>query len=160
MPPGPDASKPCILYEIHISSGLHGVLDILPARLVCPWTNQFCQFQNTESVTHVRKHTFSNQFISYFSKIKNASAKAEERVGTNPKVSAGIRRGKFFKDQSPRIQDPSGYQGTKVPVSALPDRRRRPDVIPAVSPVVVQPQPAVVVPTVEVRKTSYDTIRR
>lgn len=51
-------------------------------------------------------------------------------------------------------------QKTKVPVSALPDRRRRQDVIPAVSPVVVQPQPAVVVPTVEVRKTNYDTIRR
>ena len=25
--------KLCILYEIHISSGLHGVLDILPAHL-------------------------------------------------------------------------------------------------------------------------------
>ena len=39
-------------------------------------------------------------------------------------MSAGIRRGKVFKDQSPRIQDPSGYQGTKVLVLALPERRR------------------------------------
>lgn len=67
------------------------------------------------------------------------------------KYCYGIRRGKVFKDQSPRIQDPSGYQGTKVPVSALPDRRRRPVVTPAVSPEAVQLQLAVVAPPVEAR---------
>ena len=66
-------------------------------------------------------------------------------------MSAGIRRGKVSKDQSPRTQNPSGYQGTKVPVSALPDRRRRPAATPAASPAAVQPQPAVVVPPVEAR---------
>ena len=66
-------------------------------------------------------------------------------------MSAGIRRGKVSKDQSPRIQNPSGYQGTKVPVSALPDRRRRPEARPVDSPAAAQPQPAVVVPPVEVR---------
>lgn len=66
-------------------------------------------------------------------------------------MSAGIRRGKVSKDQSPRIQNPSGYQGTKVPVSALPDRRRRPVANPEDSPAAVQPQLAAAVPPVEAR---------
>ena len=73
-------------------------------------------------------------------------------------MSAGIRRGKVFKDQSPRIQDPSGYQGTKVPVSALPDRRRRPVAKPAASPAAVQLQLAVDVPPAEVRNDRPDPV--
>ena len=56
-----------------------------------------------------------------------------------------------FKDLWSKKPNPSGYQGTKVPVSALPDRRRRPAAIPVVSPVLEQLQLAVVVPPVEVR---------
>lgn len=66
-------------------------------------------------------------------------------------VSAGIRRGKVFKDQGPRIQDPSGYQGTNVPVLTLRDRRRRPVATPVAGPADVQPQPAAAVPPAEVR---------
>lgn len=58
---------------------------------------------------------------------------------------------KSFQGSRSKKPNPSGYQGTKVPVSALPDRRRRPAVNPVASPAAVQPQLAVDVPPVEGR---------
>ncbi len=58
-----------------------------------------------------------------------------------------------WRPERPRIeiQSPPGHQGTKVPVSALPDRRRRTVVIPVISPAAAQPQLAAVVPPAEAR---------
>ncbi|MDQ5932003.1 MAG: hypothetical protein QG649_88 [Patescibacteria group bacterium] len=67
------------------------------------------------------------------------------------KCDAVSGRVKVFKDQDPRIQYPSGHQGTKVPVSALPDRRRRPAGVRVASPVGVQLQLTVVIPPAEAR---------
>ena len=67
------------------------------------------------------------------------------------KCDAVSGRVKVFKDQDPRIQYPSGHQGTKVPVSALPDRRRRPVVARVASPAGVQLQPTADIPPVEAR---------
>ncbi len=58
---------------------------------------------------------------------------------------------KSFQGPKSKKPNPSGYQGTKVPVSALPDRRRRPAAIPVVSPVADQLQLAVVAPPAEAR---------
>ena len=66
-------------------------------------------------------------------------------------MSAGIRRGKSFQGSRSKKPNPSGYQGTKVPVSALPDRRRRPVVVGTDRPVGVQLQLAVADPPGEVR---------
>lgn len=58
---------------------------------------------------------------------------------------------KSFQGSRSKKPNPSGYQGTKVPVSALPDRRRRPVVKPVASPEGEQLQLAAAVPPVEVR---------
>jgi len=99
--------------------------------------------------THER--TYNSLSIVNFSRNKKTSATQRTNKDKITKVSAGIRRGKVFKDQSPRIQNPSGHQGTKVPVSALPDRRRSIARTAANSPDGAQLQLTIVVPPVEVR---------